>query len=113
MSSHNLFSALRAAFPSDLDAVAVETDDGLNYSWRDLDRATAMMANLLESLDLRAYLKDERNSHAARRAGTARRRDARTRAACGPRARGRCAAPSAPRPGPDPWFRASAPSAPP
>ena len=52
MSSQNLFSALRAAFPSDLNAVAVETDEGLRYSWRDLDRATAMMANLLASLDL-------------------------------------------------------------
>jgi malonyl-CoA/methylmalonyl-CoA synthetase len=52
MSSHNLFSALRAAFPSDLDATAVQTDEGLHYSWRDLDRATAMMANLLQSLDL-------------------------------------------------------------
>ena len=52
MRSQNLFAALRAAFPSDLDAVAVETDDGLNYTWRDLDRATAMMANLLDSLDL-------------------------------------------------------------
>ncbi|PUE35964.1 malonyl-CoA synthase [Limnohabitans sp. Jir72] len=52
MSSHNLFSALRAAFPADLNATAVETDEGLNYSWADLDRATAMMANLLQSLDL-------------------------------------------------------------
>jgi len=52
MSNHNLFSALRAAFPTDLTAVAVETDDGLSYSWLDLDRATAMMANLLQSLDL-------------------------------------------------------------
>jgi malonyl-CoA/methylmalonyl-CoA synthetase len=47
-----LYSALRAAFPSDLKATAVETDDGLLYSWADLDRATAMMANLLQSLDL-------------------------------------------------------------
>ncbi len=52
--NHNLFAALRAAFPADLDAVAVETDDGLAYSWRDLDRATAMMANLLVSLKLPA-----------------------------------------------------------
>ncbi|NPC57528.1 malonate--CoA ligase [Caenimonas soli] len=52
MSNHNLFAALRAAFPQDLDSAAVETDDGLVYSWRDLDRATAMMANLLRSLDL-------------------------------------------------------------
>ncbi len=52
MSSHNLYSALRAAFPSDLKATAVQTDEGLLYSWADLDRATAMMANLLQSLDL-------------------------------------------------------------
>ena len=48
----NLFSALRAAFPADLDAVAIETDNGLHYSWRDLERATAMLANLLQSLNL-------------------------------------------------------------
>jgi len=48
----NLFAALRAAFPHNLDAVAIETDTGLNYSWRDLERATAMMANLLKSLKL-------------------------------------------------------------
>ena len=50
----NLFAALREAFPTDLDAVAIETGDGLVYSWRDLDRATAMMANLLGKLDLPA-----------------------------------------------------------
>ena len=54
--NHNLFTALRAAFPKDLDAVAIETADvgkpALHYSWRDLDRATAMLANLLQSLDL-------------------------------------------------------------
>jgi len=52
MKQDNLFAALRAAFPADLDAAAVETDTGLVYSWRDLDRATAMVANLLQSLDL-------------------------------------------------------------
>jgi malonyl-CoA/methylmalonyl-CoA synthetase len=52
VSNANLFSALRAAFPADLDAVAVETDQGLLYTWRDLDRASAMMANLLASLQL-------------------------------------------------------------
>ncbi len=52
MSNQNLFVALRAAFPAELDAVAVETDDGLRYSWRDLDRATAMVAKLLQSLDI-------------------------------------------------------------
>ena len=54
MSNHNLFVALRDAFPDDLDRTAVETDDGLIYSWRDLDRATAMVANLIDSLDLPA-----------------------------------------------------------
>lgn len=48
----NLFAALRAAFPTDLDKIAVETDDGLFYSWRDLDRASAMIANLLHALKL-------------------------------------------------------------
>ncbi|AYQ30050.1 MULTISPECIES: malonyl-CoA synthase [unclassified Polaromonas] len=52
MKNHNLFAALRAAFPASLDEVAVETDTGLNYSWRDLERGTAMMANLLASLGL-------------------------------------------------------------
>lgn len=48
----NLFAALRAAFPADLDAIAVETDLGLLYSWRDLDQASARIANLLDSLGL-------------------------------------------------------------
>ena len=52
MSQHNLFAALRAAFPADLDCTAIETDSGLSYSWRDIDRATAMVANLLASLDI-------------------------------------------------------------
>ncbi len=52
MQNQNLFVALRQAFPADLDAMAVETDNGLSYSWRDLDRATAMIANLLQSLDI-------------------------------------------------------------
>jgi len=50
----NLFSALRAGFPADLDSIAIETADeeNLRYTWRDLDRGTAMLANLLGSLDL-------------------------------------------------------------
>ena len=48
----NLFGALRDAVPADIDATAIETDTGLFYSWRDLDRASAMIANLLDSLDL-------------------------------------------------------------
>jgi malonyl-CoA/methylmalonyl-CoA synthetase len=52
----NLFCALRAAFPEDLSATAIETADGtpLHYTWRDLDRATARIANLLDSLGLPA-----------------------------------------------------------
>src|SRR3954470_8212683 len=52
MKNDNLFAALHAAFPHDLDAPAVETTTGLVYSWRDLDRATAMLANLLRALNL-------------------------------------------------------------
>jgi malonyl-CoA/methylmalonyl-CoA synthetase len=55
---HNLFAALRAAFPEDLSQVAVESvtpqGPGLSYSWRDLDQATARMANLLLALELPA-----------------------------------------------------------
>ena len=54
----NLFSALRAAFPADLSATAVEATAGdgspLLYTWSDLDRASARMANLLVSLKLPA-----------------------------------------------------------
>ena len=57
----NLFIALRGAFPPDLDTIAIEAIDparpdvapGL-YTWRDLERGTAMIANLLASLDLPA-----------------------------------------------------------
>ncbi len=50
----NLFCALRQAFPADLDDIAIETTDvtPLHYTWRDLERGTAMLANLLDSLDL-------------------------------------------------------------
>ncbi len=50
--NHSLFTALRHAFPANLDQCAIETDTGLHYSWRDLERASAMVANLLQSLDL-------------------------------------------------------------
>jgi malonyl-CoA/methylmalonyl-CoA synthetase len=56
MNNANLYAHLRANFPADLDSVAVETiapnAPSLHYSWRDLDRASAMMANLLVSLKL-------------------------------------------------------------
>jgi malonyl-CoA/methylmalonyl-CoA synthetase len=56
MSNQNLFSALRAGFPADLDQVAIDVADGptagAKYTWRDLERGTAMLANLLASLNL-------------------------------------------------------------
>jgi malonyl-CoA/methylmalonyl-CoA synthetase len=55
--NHNLFVALRNAFPHDLDTVAIETADAADggfYTWRDLERGTAMVANLLDSLELPA-----------------------------------------------------------
>ena len=54
----SLFVALRAGFPENLDSIAIETLDddggGLFYTWRDIERASAMFANLLASLDLPA-----------------------------------------------------------
>ena len=56
MKNHNLFCALRDAFPHNLDEVAVETTspggEPLNYSWRDLERMSARIANLLDSLKI-------------------------------------------------------------
>ena len=60
-SNDNLFVALRNGFPQDLDTIAIEAVDtagagpiGGLYTWRDLDRGTAMIANLLASLELPA-----------------------------------------------------------
>jgi malonyl-CoA/methylmalonyl-CoA synthetase len=53
----NLYAALQAAFPPTPEgrrAVAIETDQGLHYSWDDLDRGVAMVANLLTSLEIPA-----------------------------------------------------------
>ena len=49
----NLFVALRGGFPDELDAAAIENvEAGSTYTWRDIERATAMLANLLGSLEL-------------------------------------------------------------
>ena len=48
----NLYSLLEKGFPKDKKACALETHDGLYYSWDDLEHATAKMANLLKSLQL-------------------------------------------------------------
>jgi len=53
--NNNLYTALRAAFPADLGATAIETADTatpLRYTWRDLELGTAMLANLIDSLAL-------------------------------------------------------------
>jgi malonyl-CoA/methylmalonyl-CoA synthetase len=54
MKNANIYANLRAQFPADLDSIAVETDNGLHYSWRDIERGSAMMANLLQSLKIPA-----------------------------------------------------------
>jgi malonyl-CoA/methylmalonyl-CoA synthetase len=48
----NLYSALRAAFPADRKTIAIETDNELFYTWSDLERASAMIANLFAALEL-------------------------------------------------------------
>ncbi len=54
----NLYALFRARFPQDLDDCWLETADGPQghqyYSWRDLDRGSAKIANLLASLKLPA-----------------------------------------------------------
>src|SRR4051812_31420227 len=54
--NNSLFVALRGAFPRDLDSIAVETvaPDPRRYTWRDLHRGTARIANLLDALELPA-----------------------------------------------------------
>ncbi|MGA2549233.1 MAG: malonyl-CoA synthase [Burkholderiaceae bacterium] len=42
----NLYSHLSAHFPTDLSACAIETEDGLYYSFADVEHASAMIANL-------------------------------------------------------------------
>jgi malonyl-CoA/methylmalonyl-CoA synthetase len=62
----NLYAALRAHFPDDLDATAIETADAhggleghasfeaLHYTWRDLERGSARIASLFADLALPA-----------------------------------------------------------
>ncbi|MGH8818343.1 MAG: malonate--CoA ligase [Achromobacter pestifer] len=53
MSNANLYAVLQGGFPKDRSKVALETPD-LEYTWDDIDRATACLANLLTSLKLPA-----------------------------------------------------------
>jgi malonyl-CoA/methylmalonyl-CoA synthetase len=58
MNNKNLFAAIRAAFPDDLNAIAIESADSASgttlkrYTWHELDEQTARIANLLTSLAL-------------------------------------------------------------
>lgn len=58
MNNENIFAAIRAEFPADLNTVAIESADSStgatvrNYTWRELDEQTARIANLLGSLSL-------------------------------------------------------------
>lgn len=50
----NLYDLFASRFPQDKGACCIETRDGLYYSWNDVERATARIANLLISLNLPA-----------------------------------------------------------
>jgi malonyl-CoA/methylmalonyl-CoA synthetase len=52
MLNANLYALFESRFPDDRTACCIETHDGRYYSWNDLDRATAKVANLLKNLDL-------------------------------------------------------------
>jgi malonyl-CoA/methylmalonyl-CoA synthetase len=60
MNNENLFAAIRAAFPADLNGVAIESANSStgatlrHYTWRNIDEQTARIANLLGSLNLPA-----------------------------------------------------------
>jgi malonyl-CoA/methylmalonyl-CoA synthetase len=48
----NLYALFESRFPEDRTACCIETHEGLYYSWNDVDRASAKMANLLKGLNL-------------------------------------------------------------
>ena len=48
----NLYALFASRFPPDRSACAIETSDGLYYTWLDIERATARIANLFASLNL-------------------------------------------------------------
>jgi len=50
----NLYSLLASGFPDDSFGCCIETEDGSRYSWSDVERASAMLANLLARLGLSA-----------------------------------------------------------
>ncbi len=48
----NLYTLFQSRFPQDLDACWLETDEAQYYSWGDLERGSAKIANLFASLNL-------------------------------------------------------------
>ena len=48
----NLYSLFATHFPQDKSACCIETHDGRYYSWHDIEKASAKLANLLDSLNL-------------------------------------------------------------
>jgi malonyl-CoA/methylmalonyl-CoA synthetase len=52
--NENLYALLASRFPADLDACAIETPGPQYWTWRDLDRASGRVANLLTALGLPA-----------------------------------------------------------
>jgi len=48
----NLYTLFASRFPQDRTSCCIETGAGQRYSWDDIDRASARIANLLASLDL-------------------------------------------------------------
>lgn len=50
--SFNHYQALRSVFLADLDGTALEINSGLVYTWSDLERGSAKLANFLQSLDV-------------------------------------------------------------
>ncbi|GAA4026260.1 malonyl-CoA synthase [Actimicrobium antarcticum] len=50
--NNNLYALFAAHFPVDRSTCAIENHDGLQYSWDDLERASARIANLFASLGL-------------------------------------------------------------
>lgn len=51
---HNLYALIAERMPADRSRCAIETHDGLYWSWDDLDHASARIAHLLASLKLPA-----------------------------------------------------------
>ncbi|MGH6609576.1 MAG: malonate--CoA ligase [Burkholderiaceae bacterium] len=49
----NLYAAVEACLPKDLDSICIESHDGSLYTWRDLHYASGRIANWLTSLNLK------------------------------------------------------------